>query len=329
MVRRTVAVVVLVVCVCAARADEKDPVKEKLAAAKLAYDGEVQQFRKAVGEWLDKRETDARNAGDRKVVEQIKDERKSFEDGELPKGAPNALSQKPAQTKKAMEAAFAEALQAYTKANREDEAAVILEEWQAFSAKPFLPKSAAIDLLALIDPKTHTVWGEWKKDGKVLVSVAGGRPPRLQMPYEPGEEYDIEVSCKRVEGNNSFNVGLVAGGRQFLAAFDGWPTQGYMSGLDFVDGKDVRDNPTTLKGPQFENDKNYTLGCSVRSGKIETSINGKVIVSYKGEFKRLSLGTSYRTPSDKALILFLGPHTSYHIDRIMLTPVKGKGTIIK
>jgi hypothetical protein len=328
MIRSAVVVIFLAVA-CAALAQDKDPVKEKLAAAKAAYDGELQQFRKAVGEWLDKREADARKDGDRKVVEQVKEERKAFEAGELPKGAPAAIQQKPAQAKKAMESAYAEALQAYTKANRDDAAAVVLEEWQAFSAKPFLPKSAAIDLLALIDPKTHTVWGVWKKDGKVLVSVAGGRPPRLQIPYEPGEEYDLEVSCKRVEGNNSFNVGLVAGGRQFLAAFDGWPTQGYMSGLDFVDGKDVRNNPTTLKGPQFENDKNYTLGYSVRSGKIETSINGKVIVSYKGEFNRLSLGTSYRTPSDKALILFLGPHTSYHIDRIMLTPVKGKGTIIK
>ena len=228
-----------------------------------------------------------------------------------------------------MESAYAEAVHTYTKANRDDEAALVLAEWQAFSAKPFLPKSAAIDLLALIDPKVHTVWGEWKMNGKTLVSVAGGRPPRLQIPYEPGEEYDLEVSCKRVEGNNSFNVGLVAGGRQFLAAFDGWPAQGYMSGLDFVDGKDVRNNPTTLKGRLLDNDKNYILGYSVRNGKIDMSLNGKVMITYKGEFNRLSLGTSYRSPSDKALILFLGPHTSYEIDRITLTPVKGKGTFIK
>ena len=65
------------------------------------------------------------------------------------------------------------------------------------------------------------------------------------------------------------------------------------------------------------------------SGKIEMSLNGKVVMTYKGEFNRLSLGTSYRTPSDKALILFIGHHTSYEIDRITLTPVKGKGTFIK
>jgi hypothetical protein len=161
------------------------------------------------------------------------------------------------------------------------------------------------------------------------VSVAGNKPPRLQLPYEPGEEYDVEVSCKRVAGADSFNVGIVAGGRRVLAALDGWPTDGFLSGLDLVDKKDVRNNPTTVKGQFLQPDQTHTLTYSVRKEKIDIAVDGKVVVSFRGEFDRLSLGSSYRTPSDKALFLFVGPNTSFQIDRLVVTPVKGRGTILK
>jgi len=66
MFRRTIVVLLLGVA-CAAAGDEKDPVKDKLFAAKVAYDKEMSAFRKAADEWLDTREEAARKAGDKKA----------------------------------------------------------------------------------------------------------------------------------------------------------------------------------------------------------------------------------------------------------------------
>jgi hypothetical protein len=85
MIRCTMIVACFVVGAHAVSADEKDkdPVKEKLFAAKVAYDGEMREYRKAAGEWFDKREDAARQDGNKKLVDEIKAERKAFdEDGE-------------------------------------------------------------------------------------------------------------------------------------------------------------------------------------------------------------------------------------------------------
>ena len=114
-------------------ADDKDPVKEKLLAAKETYRAELRQYQKAVGEWFDKREESARKDGNKKVVDQIKAERGVFdESGELPKTVPAALRQKPAVAKKSLEAAYAQAVKEYTMAKKDAEAASVEEAWKAF-----------------------------------------------------------------------------------------------------------------------------------------------------------------------------------------------------
>ena len=64
----------LVVGLSAARADDVEAVKDKLFQAKKEYDAEVQKFKKAITYLLDKREDDARKAGKKKLVDQIKAE---------------------------------------------------------------------------------------------------------------------------------------------------------------------------------------------------------------------------------------------------------------
>jgi hypothetical protein len=320
MIRRTVAFVVLVGSTCAAFADEKDPVKEKLFKAKVAYDAEMAQFRKSAGDWFDKREEAARKAGDKKALDQIKDERKAFDEASaLPQTAPAAIKQKHEKATKALETAYAEAVKTYTKAKKDTEAAAVEEAWKAFVS------GNEVDLLALVDPKGHAIAGEWKKSGKALVGTSGSR---LQLRYEPGEEYDIEVICRRTAGDDCFAVGLVAGERQVLAVIDSWHTLGFLAGLEFVDRKDVRDNVTTVKGQLFKDDKNHTITCSVRAEKIVTQVDGKVVFEFKGEFTRLS-ADGYNIPNKKALFFHIGPNASFQIDRIVVRPVKGKGTILK
>ena len=324
MFRRTVVFVVLVGCACAARAEDKDPVLEKLFKAKETYDTEIQQVRKAVKDGLDQREAAARKAGDKKALDQIKEDRQIFEDDELPRSAPAALRQRQERAVKALETAYADAVKAYTKAKKDKEAASVEEAWKAFATK-----ANAINLLALVDPKTHVNTGEWKKEGQTFVATARDKGFRLQLPYEPGEEYDVEVTVRRVAGDEGFAVALVAGGRQVCAMIDGWPGFGYCSGVDQIDKKPAHQNETAVKGALLKSDTTHTLTHSVRSGKIDLAVDGKVVTSFKGEFTRLSVDETFGVPTKKVLYLLIAPKTTYQIDRAVVRPVKGKGTILK
>ncbi|MCE9565513.1 MAG: hypothetical protein K8U57_26120 [Planctomycetes bacterium] len=324
MARSFVTMALAVMLACGLSAADEDPIKEKLATAKVAYDAEMGLYRKSAGEWFDKREADARKDGNKKLVDQIKVERTTFDEiGDLPKTAPNPLRLKPILAKKTLEGAYSLAVKEYTKAKKDDKATAIEEEWQLFL------RGNSIDLLALTNPKAHTVSGEWKKDGKNLISTGGKKSDRIQLQYEPGEEYDLELTCRRLTGKEGFCIGAVAGGRQVLIVVDGWPAFGYRSGFDQLDGKGGLDNATTFKGGLIKLDKTYTITCSVRSETIDVLVEGKTIIAFKGDFARLSLNEAYGVPSKKALFLHAGPNSSFQVDRITVKPVKGQGMILK
>jgi hypothetical protein len=320
---------------CVAADDEKDPVREKLFAAKVAYDKDTAAVRKSTTDWLDKREGAARKAGDKKAVDQIKLDRKAFEEeGTLPKTAPADLQQKRTAARKALENAYTQAVKDYIRAKKDDLAAAVEKEWEAVSsgkvaagAGAVVSGDGAVDLLALVDPKVHTVKGEWKRDGKSLTGSNGGR---LQLPYEPGEEYTVEATLRRGDGDSSFCVGLVAGGQQVIALVDSWPRRGYIAGLDRVDKKDVVDNPTAVKGQLLKGDQAHSLVYTVRAGNITIAVNGTTVVDFKGEFTRLSINDRFGVPNKSALFLYIGSNTAtITLDRLTVTPVKGKGTVLK
>lgn len=160
MIRCVIVLAGLLGATCAlCAADEKDPVKENLLAAKVTYDKEMSAYRKAASEWFDKRENAARNAGDKKAVDAVKAERKAFdEDGVLPKTAPASVVQKPAAALKVMEAAYTDAVKAYTKAKKDDLAAAVEKELADIKAKGGFPSIAG-------------VWRDGPKESKVLVTI--------------------------------------------------------------------------------------------------------------------------------------------------------------
>src|SRR5262245_6543043 len=59
--------------------------------------------------------------------------------------------------------------------------------------KPFQPRT--LDLVSIIDPDRHVVKGQgkWVKTGKELVCQDQHFAPRVQIPYEPPEEYDLII----------------------------------------------------------------------------------------------------------------------------------------
>jgi len=181
MMRRPIVIALLLGVICATLAEDKDPIKEKLFAAKVTYDKEMRQLRKQIDEWFDKREDTARKAGDKKMVDQVKEDRKTYEEtGNLPKSLPTLLQQKQTQAKKKLEAAYTEAMKAYLIAKKDDLAAAVEKEWDEINGKS--TGKNAIDLLALVKPKEHAVVGDWKTSKKSLICAVDNNPdnqPRL------------------------------------------------------------------------------------------------------------------------------------------------------
>lgn len=194
------------------------------------------------------------------------------------------------------------------------------------------PTSAggAVDLLTLVDPPAHAVLGEWKRHGKSLVGLNPKFPGVLQLPYEPGEEYDIAATVRRLSGDEYFGFQLVAGGHRINVAIDTWPSKGYLSGMGDIARKSLLNNGTGVMGRRFvQAGADYVVACSVRKGKIDVSVNGMQIISYAGEFDRFSIHSDFRVPNEKALALQIGYATPFQIDRLVVTPVSGEGKILK
>jgi hypothetical protein len=114
--------------------DDVDLIKVKLEKAKAAFSAEQEKFRQDIDAFFEKREEAARKAGDKKAVDQIKTERKAFDErSELPATAPKAAKQRLATAKTAMERAYALAVKEYTMAKQDEAAALVEKEFQAFT----------------------------------------------------------------------------------------------------------------------------------------------------------------------------------------------------
>ncbi|MBP3956773.1 serine/threonine protein kinase [Gemmata sp. G18] len=231
---------------------------------------------------------------------------------------------------KATDSVQQETVKGFTAAKRGDEVSTIGSARKDLKNESPTADGGPIDLLALADPKAHAVLGEWKKNGKSLVGVNPTFPGVLQLPYEPGDEYDIEATVRRVSGDEYFGFQLVAGGHRINVAIDTWPSKGYFSGMGNIAGESLLNNGTGVKGRQLvQAGTDYAVACSVRKGKIDVLVNGTVITSYKGAFTHFWIHSDFRTPNEKALAIQIGYTTPFQIDRLVVTPVSGNGKILK
>jgi len=190
-----------------------------------------------------------------------------------------------------------------------------------------------VDLFDLIQPKNVVYVGKWQFDGKALVS-----PPdpsaRIQLPYEPPEEYRLTIDIQRLStapigremGRNAFVLGLSSGPVQFVAAVDFQP-HGlvFLNCLMLLDGQDVRKNKS-VKITNFGNKPAIPQGqvsellCTVRKDQVTVTLDGKTMIDWSGDFKRLSMPPDWAVPHPKRL--FLGSRLcSFRITKLEVMPL--------
>lgn len=177
----------------------------------------------------------------------------------------------------------------------------------------------AIDLLRLIDPRTHAVGPSWTRDGAALVSPPDERA-RIAIPYQPPRSYLLRVVVQRVRGMDAVVFGLTTGPNQVAAIFDTGP--GEVSGLALLDGEhlsNVRNETRHVEG-LIPIDRPMRFECVVRESGIHVQADGRTIIDWPGAAERLSLPEPWAMP--RPGWLFVGSQQGIvRFDAIELIPL--------
>jgi hypothetical protein len=185
-------------------------------------------------------------------------------------------------------------------------------------------KSGSIDLLKLVDPQTDTLCGSCTKTAQALLCSKGTNAyggAMVQIPYAPPDEYDLQVVLEKkdVMGNNP---GVVIGLRDFSIALD--VHEGNTSGLETLDGSLSDGNESTYKGALFKTGTSSTVVCQLRKGRVTVEVDGKQIINWSGDFKRLSQPPDRKKPLPKAMVVGSWD-SAFTITKVALTPLGQPG----
>jgi hypothetical protein len=186
------------------------------------------------------------------------------------------------------------------------------------AAKPKSPLS--IDLLTRIDLERDVVKGDWQFDSGQLSSPPDVNQARVQVPVEPPAEYTLRMVVMR-GGHGKYTtlgIGLVAGGRQFYVLLDSNEIGGSF-GLDLLDGKSWNQNSSTRRLRVLTDGVPAEVVCTVLKSGLSVQVDGREVLQWKGDYKRLSLYSAWAVPHKRQL--FLGTDCNYVFSQLLLTPL--------
>jgi|GEM_PF-3763434 len=122
-----------------------DPTADKWEKAKATYDKEMMKARMAVAKYFDAEETKARNAGNKKRLDELKVQRKAFEDDMiLPATAPASLQKMMKAPLEELRKTYKAALTVYLRMKQDDLATALEKEWKERESK---------DTAKVVEPK--------------------------------------------------------------------------------------------------------------------------------------------------------------------------------
>lgn len=187
-----------------------------------------------------------------------------------------------------------------------------------FSGDEATKSFAPINILELANVKKDALSGQWKTQGGTLVGV-GYPAAHLELQYIPTTEYDIELLAEKTEGEGELLVGLAAEGKRFSADFDG---PGAATGIRCIDGKYAYENESGVQMKVFGEKKPRKIVCAVRKDRVVILVDGKEVVNWKADYKRVSIGPSAGA-ADKKMNLFLAVcNGGFKISKFVLIPKK-------
>ncbi len=199
------------------------------------------------------------------------------------------------------------------------------------SADAHLTSAAAwpgsVQLLPLIDPIKDAVLGRWRMRDEALVCADDVQAARLQIPYEPPEEYDFRIVFTRTEGEEPVGQLFSQDERPALWVMGHWCNSCF--GFEMVKGRTANNNPLTVWTPHsLANNRVYSSVLQVRKNGVRAFLDGRLMNEWKTDFSDASRQRLWKLPNERALGLVSDrAETVFH--SIDVNEVTGKGRILR
>jgi hypothetical protein len=275
-----------------------DKTYDELDKAKVKFETDMKKLRADILDDFEKRLTKARDKGDKKLVEKIKDEQKAFELLRiLSASADKVLRKRAVEVEKAIEKAYADTKKALFKAKKDEELAVIEKEWKQLQSGGLISVAPAGELwIPLFNGKDFTGWDNfgkpnfWRVVDGAIVGENNGTDIWLRSRRGDFEDFHIrlEVLCSP-ECYSNLHIRDTGGGKGSCYVVN-------VSGRGKVTGsleKMIGGNYSPLKqasGKSPPANEWFTLEIVVRGYSITTLVNGEKMVEVVDEDKASARG---------------------------------------
>ena len=164
-----------------------------------------------------------------------------------------------------------------------------------------VPAGETVSLLPHVDLQEDVVTGQWESLNPVSGTLMSGLNAyaRIELPFQPSEEYDLSVTFSPVDVLGDTTVLLSKGRRQF--AWHMGAASNTCGGLDLIDLRPCTDNPTTLKRLKLESGREYVCLIKVRNDGVTVLLDGVQCCRWQSDYNDMSSFRFWRTPNDGRL----------------------------
>jgi hypothetical protein len=179
-----------------------------------------------------------------------------------------------------------------------------------------------INLLAKVDPDKNAVAGKWTIQKGALVSAGEGEE-RMELPYEPPEEYDFQVTFTK-KGSNCVIQNLTGNGRSIIWVMG---ANGNYT-FHYLKGAGIGSNRTTVKKAGIKDDRRYTSLIKVRKDGAEAYLDGKLITKWETDFADAEPAGFWALRNRKCLGVSAG-QSAVTFHAIEVREISGAGKMLK
>jgi serine/threonine protein kinase len=173
------------------------------------------------------------------------------------------------------------------------------------TSQPNPSTTGPVNLISLVDASRDAIKSGWEVRAQELVLKRTPGPQLLAFRHTPPEEYDFEIEFTIKEGTQEASQIIPLQGKSILWKMGFGGSNPTLFGFGPVlDGVPI-DVPTrkeaVVKRPRLLAGQRYRSLVEVRKDSLRALLDGREVLQWRGDFKRLSDSSEYVMPDPKCL----------------------------